>query len=99
MAGDGLPIGTVIADLERRGCTSTLGQDVMKLYCSCGYPIWVRARWTGREIVLVLCDGQQEGDRAAEPLSTCLHCHALLTPADLTWLPPPTPPWPPFRPH
>ncbi|HLV99389.1 MAG TPA: response regulator [Ktedonobacterales bacterium] len=59
----------------------------MHMYCPCGAPISVSAHWTGEEIVLLLHDGSQALDRAAEPLQTCPRCHRALAPADLTWLP------------
>lgn len=62
---------------------------MFKLYCPCSYPIWVRARWNGSDIVLLLHDGQQEPNREADSLTSCPHCHRQLTPAELTWLAPP----------
>lgn len=66
---------------------------MFKLYCPCSYPIWVSARWNGSDIQLLLQDGQQEPHREAESLERCPHCHQQLTPAELTWLAPPGPPW------
>lgn len=75
---------------------------MVKLFCHCGYPIWVSARWNSSEIVLLLHDGQQEPNREAESLEACPHCHQQLTPADLTWLAPPSSRWqeqaPAFKP-
>ena len=75
---------------------------MVKLFCHCGYPIWVSARWNKSDIMLLLHDGQQEPRREAESLEVCPHCHQRLTPADLTWLAPPfwrlLPPAPAFAP-
>ena len=54
---------------------------MVKLYCQCGYPIWVSARWTGAELVLILQDGQGAHDRATPALSICPRCHRALVAA------------------
>lgn len=66
---------------------------MVKLFCQCGYPIWVSARWNSSDIVLLLHDGQQNPKREAESLVICPYCHQRLAPADLTWLAPPAAPW------
>jgi two-component system, chemotaxis family, chemotaxis protein CheY len=66
---------------------------MVKLFCHCGYPIWVSARWNSSDIMLLLHDGQQEPKREAVSLEVCPHCHQRLTPADLTWLAPPSSRW------
>ena len=73
--------------------TRTGSGGMVRLFCSCGYPILVSARWTGADILLILQDGQQEPTRDAESLVHCPRCHQRLMPADLTWLAPPIPPW------
>ncbi|HEX6779100.1 MAG TPA: response regulator [Ktedonobacterales bacterium] len=62
---------------------------MVKLFCHCGYPIWVSARWNSSDIVLLLHDGQQNPKREAESLVICPYCHQRLAPADLTWIAPP----------
>ena len=66
---------------------------MVKRYCPCGYPMWVRARWTGADVVLLLQDGTAEPTRAAAALVRCPHCHRRLAPAELTWLAPPALLW------
>jgi CheY-like chemotaxis protein len=66
---------------------------MVKLFCQCGYPIWVSARWNSSDIILLLHDGQQEPKREAASLVVCPHCHRRLAPADLTWLAPPSSRW------
>lgn len=66
---------------------------MVKLFCQCGYPIWVSARWNSSDIVLLLHDGQQNPTREAESLVICPHCHQRLAPADLTWIAPPAARW------
>jgi CheY-like chemotaxis protein len=66
---------------------------MVKLFCHCGYPIWVSARWNSSDIMLLLHDGRQEPNREAESLEICPHCHRRLTPADLTWFAPPSSRW------
>jgi hypothetical protein len=56
---------------------------MIKLYCQCGYPIWVSARWTGVEVLLVLYDGHRRPDRGAPAPSICPQWHRKLVPADL----------------
>lgn len=63
---------------------------MVKLYCHCGHPIWVSARWNGADIVLICQDGQQDFTREAQSLVFCPACHQRLAPAELTWLAPPT---------
>lgn len=62
---------------------------MVKLYCHCGHPIWVSARWNGADIVLICQEGQQSFTREAESLVFCPSCHQRLVPAELTWLAPP----------
>ena len=66
---------------------------MVKLFCQCGYPIWVSARWNSSDIVLLLHDGQQNPKREAESLVICPYCHQRLAPADLTWIAPPASRW------
>ena len=66
---------------------------MIKLFCQCGYPIWVSARWNGSDIMLLLHDGQQEPKQEGESLMVCPHCHHRLAPADLAWLAPPSLRW------
>lgn len=66
---------------------------MLKLYCHCGYPIWVSARWTGSDVLLILQDGKPEPTREAEALVLCPHCHQRLAPAELTRQAPPARRW------
>jgi hypothetical protein len=68
---------------------------MVMLYCQCSYPIWVSARWTGVDIVLILQDGQGAPDRGAPTLSTCPQCLRALMPAELHELPIPPRYFPP----
>jgi hypothetical protein len=68
---------------------------MVRLWCPCGYPIWISARWTGEEILLVLYDGQRPPARGAPSLSTCPQCHRTLVPADLNERPIPPHHFPP----
>jgi hypothetical protein len=56
---------------------------MVRLSCPCGYPIWLSARWTGEEILLVLHDGQRLPTREEPSLYTCPQCRRTLVPADL----------------
>ena len=60
---------------------------MVRCACPCGYPIWLSARWTGQDIVLVLHDGHRTPTRGEPPLSTCPQCHRALVPAELNQRP------------
>lgn len=56
---------------------------MVRLYCRCGYPLWIAARWTGDDIALVVRDGQFLPNRAQPLITHCPHCGAVLVVADL----------------
>ena len=59
------------------------------LFCGCGYPVLVRARWTGQDIVLLLYRGEQGSEGlGGKPVTSCPECGAMLTPATLLEQPP-----------
>ena len=56
---------------------------MIRLYCQCGYPLWIAARWTGDDIALVLHDGNYSPNRERPIITRCPHCVAVLTASDL----------------
>lgn len=56
----------------------------IQLFCGCGYPVLVRAHWTGQDIVLLLYPGEQTPEHLSEPLTHCPECGAMLSPATLS---------------
>lgn len=56
---------------------------MLRLYCRCGYPLWLAARWTGDDIMLVLHDGQGSPNREQLAITHCPGCHAVLVARDL----------------
>lgn len=90
--------------LARFALTTTLARKevhptMLRLYCRCGYPLWVAARWTGTTIALVLRDGTQAAEHTLPPLQQCPQCRMLLDPHSLEGypLPPTTPTQPRLR--
>lgn len=55
---------------------------MIRLFCRCGYPLWLAARWTGDDIALVLFDGNEPPARRLEGLAHCPQCQEVLTAAD-----------------
>ncbi len=69
------------------------GIRMLQLYCRCGYPLWVAARWTGTTIDLYLLDGTIEAKRTQTPLQQCPQCQVVLHPGQLEgYSLPPRPP-------
>lgn len=65
----------------------------MRLYCSCGYPIEVHARWDDEDdaIEVHLADGTREG--VAPSLVTCPQCGEEVSLGSLRPRSPDTPHW------
>lgn len=66
-------------------------QNVMTpihLFCGCGYPVVVRAHWTGQDIVLLLYRGEQTSAGLDKPVTSCPKCGTMLSPATLLEQPP-----------
>lgn len=83
------------AQITGDGTTALNTRSVgMELYCTCGYPIWVSAKWDGQDFHLLLHDGH--AGRHGMPLSRCPRCLRRLDVSELDRLPPMSsfPRWP-----
>lgn len=69
---------------------------MLRLYCRCGYPLWVTARWMETTTELLLLDGTREVEHTQPPLQQCPQCQAALHPDQLEghMLPPSSAPQP-----
>lgn len=56
---------------------------MLRLYCRCGYPLWVTARWTGSTTELLVLDGTREVQHTQPPLQQCPQCQVALLPDQL----------------
>ena len=53
---------------------------MLRLYCRCGFPLWVTARGTGTTPNLLVFDGQLEPLQTRIPLQQCPQCQVSLHP-------------------
>jgi CheY-like chemotaxis protein len=51
---------------------------MLRLFCRCGYPLWVAARWTGATIELFLLDGTRKAESTGTHLEQCPRCQRRL---------------------
>ncbi len=55
----------------------------MRVYHTCGYPIWVETQFDELKRTTVYCDDDKESDTYEEEVTRCPGCNAWLTSASL----------------